>query len=282
MTTVAVPRRRQINAASIVRPDSRTESIDVAPVAASAASDIVLDVRGVEFSYGVIQILFGIDLHVMRGELVALLGNNGAGKSTLLRVIAGLETPTAGSVHVGGADVTSLSPAKRLDHGLALVPENKAIFPDMTVAENLEIAAFTLRASPSLVRERTDKVLGIFPRLGERSKQLAGSMSGGEKQMLSLAKAFLLEPKLLLIDELSLGLAPVIVDSLLEAVTTIRKEGASVVLVEQSFNIAASLCERAVFIQKGEVTFQGAMSDLTSRPELAEAVFFGGHDGGAA
>lgn len=242
----------------------------------------LLELDDITFAYGVVPVLFGVSLRLDPGERLALLGTNGAGKSTLLRIVAGLNRPSGGRVVLDGEEVTGSEAAAMLRRGIVLVPENKAIFPDLTVAENLEIGAYGLRKTRDVARQRTERVLEIFPRLGERLRQLAGSMSGGEKQMLSLGKAFLLQPRILLIDELSLGLAPVVVEVLLEAVRSVREEGTSVILVEQSFNIAASLCDRAVFIQKGAVQFEGGIAELVAEPGLAEAVFFGGHGEGYA
>ena len=235
----------------------------------------MLRVDGVDFSYGQLQVLFGIALEVRAGEALALLGTNGAGKSTLLRVIAGLEQPAAGSVTLDGEDITGV-PAERLTgHGLVLVPGGRAVFTDMTVEENLEIQGLALRHRPGWFAERRDFVLTTFPRLAERRQQKAGSLSGGEQQQLALAKALLLDPKVLCIDELSLGLAPIVVGELLEVVRGIHASGVTVVLVEQSLNIAAELCERAVFLEKGEVRFEGPTRELLDRDDVARAVFLG-------
>src|SRR2546421_6917537 len=183
----------------------------------------MLSVRNIDFSYGQLQVLFDISLDVYRGEALALLGTNGAGKSTLLRVIAGLETPTAGSVTFAGREITGV-PAERLaTEGLVLIPGGRCVFTDMTVAENLEMQALRIRKQRALVRERTELVLATFPRLSERLSQLAGRLSGGEQQQLALAKALLLDPELLCIDELSLGLAPVVVGELLEIVRRLHQ-----------------------------------------------------------
>jgi ABC-type branched-subunit amino acid transport system ATPase component len=235
-----------------------------------------LQVRDIDFSYGQLQVLFGISLDVHRGEALALLGTNGAGKSTLLRVIAGLEKPSAGSVTFGERDITG-APAERLaGEGLALVPGGRAVFADMTVEENLQMQALGIRKQRGLVRERRERVFTTFPRLAERRSQLAGSLSGGEQQQLALAKALLLDPQLLCVDELSLGLAPIIVGELLEIVRRLHDEGVTVVVVEQSLNIAAQLCGRAVFLEKGEVRFEGRTSELLEKNEIARAVFLGG------
>ena len=240
------------------------------------ASDVVLEVDGVDFSYGRLQVLFGVSLRLNRGECLALLGTNGAGKSTLLRVVSGLEKPSTGRVVLDGNDVTGMPAEQLVGRGLALVTGGRAVFSDMTVAENLEIQSLTVRKRRDWVRERRDRVLETFPRLGERLSQQAGSLSGGEQQQLALAKALLLDPLVLCIDELSLGLAPVVVEQLLETVRKINEGGTSVVLVEQSLNIAAEVCGRAMFMEKGEIRFEGQTAELLERDDIVRAVFLGG------
>ena len=235
-----------------------------------------LEVDDVDFAYGRLQVLFGVSLRVAQGEALALLGTNGAGKSTLLRVIAGLEPPSRGRVRLHGDDVTGVPAEDLVGRGLVLISGGRAVFPDMTVAENLELQALTVRKRPDWVASRRDHVLGLFPRLRERLYQAAGSLSGGEQQQVALAKAILLEPSVLCIDELSLGLAPIVVEELLEVVRAINAAGTTVVLVEQSLNIASHLCTRAVFLEKGEVRFEGRPSELLERDDVARAVFLGG------
>jgi len=236
----------------------------------------MLSARNIDFSYGQLQVLFDISLEVHKGEALALLGTNGAGKSTLLRVIAGLETPSAGTVTFAGREITGV-PAERLaTEGLALIPGGRSIFTDMTVEENLEMQALHLRKQRALVRERTELVLATFPSLAQRLSQPAGRLSGGEQQQLALAKALLLDPDLLCIDELSLGLAPVVVSELLEIVRRLHESGITLLVVEQSLNIAAQLCDRAVFLEKGQVRFEGRTVDLLEQDDIARAVFFGG------
>jgi len=236
----------------------------------------ILEACDIEFAYGRLQVLFGVSLRVERGEALALLGTNGAGKSTLLRVIAGLETPASGRVLFGGDEVTGVGAEQLVGRGLVLICGGRAVFPDMTVGENLELQALTVRKRAGWVRERRAHVLELFPRLGERLNQLAGNMSGGEQQQLALAKAVLLEPSVLCIDELSLGLAPIVVHELMEIVRQINASGIAVVLVEQSLNIASGLCERAVFLEKGAVRFEGKTKELLERDDVARAVFLGG------
>lgn len=240
------------------------------------SADELLGVRNVDFAYGPLQVLFDVSLSVRRGEALALLGTNGAGKSTLLRVIAGLEQPSAGSVTLAGRDITG-TPAERLAaQGLLLIPGGRGVFTDMSVAENLEMQALQIRHQRQLVRERTELVLTTFPRLAERLSTPAGRLSGGEQQQLALAKALLLDAQVLCIDELSLGLAPLVVGELLEIVRRLHEQGITLVVVEQSLNIAAQLCERAIFLEKGQVRFEGPTAQLLEHDDIARAVFFGG------
>jgi ABC-type branched-subunit amino acid transport system ATPase component len=244
------------------------------PIAVPAATEPVLRADDLTFSYGRLQVLFGVSLEVRPGEALALLGTNGAGKSTVLRLCAGLDAPAEGSVHLDGDDVTGRSAEHLVRDGMVLISGGKAVFPDMTVDENLDIQALTL-GSVALASDRKEAVCARFPRLAERRSQLAGSLSGGEQQQLALGKALVLDPKVLCIDELSLGLSPAIVGELLELVRSIHDSGVSIVLVEQSLNIAAQLCERAVFLEKGEVRFEGPTADLLERDDIARAVFLG-------
>jgi ABC-type branched-subunit amino acid transport system ATPase component len=249
----------------------------VPPPAAAAAGlgDSILQVEEIDFGYGALQVLFGISLEVARGEALALLGTNGAGKSTLLRVIAGLERPSRGSVVFDGKDITGLAAERVTGTGLVLIPGGKAVFTDMTVEENLEMQALPIRRQRAVFSERRERVFDAFPRLAERLSHQAGKLSGGEQQQLALAKAMLLDPQLLCVDELSLGLAPVVVGELLEIVQKLNEGGITVIVVEQSLNIAAQLCERAVFLEKGQVRFEGRTTDLMERDDIARAVFFG-------
>jgi ABC-type branched-subunit amino acid transport system ATPase component len=238
-------------------------------------TDPILTVEDVSFAYGQLQVLFGISLHVERGEALALLGTNGAGKSTLLRVVSGLEKPASGRVVLDERDIGGVPAEKLVEEGIILIPGGRAVFTDMTIGENLQMQAITLRKDKAWIEERREVVLTTFPRLAERLHQHAGTLSGGEQQQLALAKALLLKPKVLCIDELSLGLAPIVVGELLEIVRRIHEQGITVVLVEQSLNIAAQLCDRAVFLEKGEVRFEGETRDLLERDDIARAVFLG-------
>ena len=236
----------------------------------------LLSCRSIEFSYGQLCVLFGVDLTVDDGEIVALLGTNGAGKSTLLDVIAGLLPSSRGTIHFDGADITYLGAEQRCRLGIAEHSGGHAVFGSMSVLENLRMFAFTKRRDRSAVKRGIDETFEAFPELGTRRHQAAATLSGGEQQMLALGKALILRPRLLLIDELSLGLAPMVVSDLLEMVRRINAQGTSVVLVEQSVNVALSIVDHAYFLEKGEVRFDGAADELIARPDLVRSVFLEG------
>jgi ABC-type branched-subunit amino acid transport system ATPase component len=219
---------------------------------------VALGITDVDFAYEQLQVLFGVSLEVLAGEALALLGTNGAGKSTLLKVVAGLERPSRGTVSFHGTDITGV-PAERLaGTGLLLVVGGRSVFTDMTVNENLEMQALTAGFRPLQLKERLDVVFATFPVLAARRRQKAGTLSGGEQQQVALAKALLLDPKVLCIDELSLGLAPLVVGQLLEVVRRIHATGVTLVVVEQSLNIAAEICDRAVFLDIARAVFLGS------------------------
>jgi branched-chain amino acid transport system ATP-binding protein len=254
----------------------------VLPDATSAApSAPLLSCRGIDMAYGPVQILFGVDFDVAPGEIVALLGTNGAGKSTLLKGICGLVKPKRGTVTFKGEDVTSLTADVTTHRGISLMPGGKGVFPTLTVAENLRLAAWLIRNDPARVEAARNEVTELFPILGQRSGQMAGNLSGGEQQMLALGGALMTRPELLMIDELSLGLAPTIVGQLLEVVQEIHRRGTTIVIVEQSVNIALNLAQRAVFMEKGEVRFTGPTADLLDRPDILRSVFIAGASAGA-
>jgi ABC-type branched-subunit amino acid transport system ATPase component len=236
----------------------------------------LLEVRDVDFSYGPLQVLFGVNLDVARGEVLALLGTNGAGKSTLLRAISGLGRVDRGSIVLDGEDITRADPGQRVRRGVIQMPGGRAVFPDLSVAENLYAAAYTFIWDRPKVADRMRGALEVFPVLGDRLDQPASTLSGGEQQMLGLASTLMLDPTILLIDELSLGLAPIVVEQLLEVVARLRSTGLTIVIVEQSVNVALAVADRAVFMEKGEVRFEGAAVDLLERDDLMRAVFLGG------
>jgi ABC-type branched-subunit amino acid transport system ATPase component/predicted MFS family arabinose efflux permease len=238
-----------------------------------------LQVNHIDFSYGQVQILFDVSFEVRKGEVLALLGTNGAGKSTILRVCAGLGTPSHGVVRCDGRSITFASPEQRCRMGIQMLPGGRGVWNDLTVAENLEVATFVVRRDAADAQRRIDEVLNLFPELAELREAQAGSLSGGQQQMLALAAVLTREPSILLIDELSLGLAPIIVERLVEAIGTLKKRGLTIVIVEQSLNVAAAIAERAVFLEKGHVRFEGPMRDLIERDDLARAVFLGAEGG---
>jgi branched-chain amino acid transport system ATP-binding protein len=234
----------------------------------------LLSCRGVDVAYDKVQVLFGVDIEVRQGEIVALLGTNGAGKSTLLKAVSGLVAPKAGTITFDGTDITGASPGRTTELGIVQVPGGKAVFPTLTVAEHFKASCWLYaRQDAKEIAERTARVIEMFPRLKERWNNLAGDMSGGEQQQLALGMAFVARPKLLVIDELSLGLAPVIVERLLGAVRAIHAEGATIVLVEQSVNVALTLAHRAYFMEKGQVRFEGPTADLLERDDVLRSVF---------
>ena len=238
-----------------------------------------LQVNNLDFCYGPVQVLFDVGFEVSRGETLALLGTNGAGKSTLLRVISGLGTPRRGVVRLGGRTITYTSPQLRTTLGIHQLPGGKGVFPGMTVHQNLTMGAYIHRRDRDDVASRIDRVLELFPDLAQRQNQLASSMSGGQQQMLALAKVLLHDPEILLIDELSLGLAPTVVQDLLGVVEQLQEQGQTIIIVEQSLNVALSVADRAIFLEKGQIRFEGSAQDLLERDDLARAVFLGKEGG---
>jgi len=228
-----------------------------------------LAVEALEAGYGKAQVLFGVDLEVGKGELVALLGANGAGKTTLLRVISGLVRPWAGRVLLDGRDLKGLSPAKRARLGLGHVPEGRQLFPLMTVEENLRLGAAFL--APGRDKEGYQRVYALFPRLGERRRQLAGTLSGGEQQMLAIGRALMGFPKILLVDEPSLGLSPRLAEEVLLALKAVAGEGVGVFLVEQNVALSLEVAERAYVLEQGRVVLEGPARVLAQDPRVREA-----------
>ena len=235
----------------------------------------VLQVRNLDAGYGPLQVLFDVDLEVQRGEVVALLGTNGAGKSTLLKAISGLIMPDRGVVRFNGRTITLVSPEVRVAAGMVQVPGGEALFPTLSVQENLDIWC-ELIEDPGERDEALQRAYRVFPILEERLDQRAGSMSGGQQQMLALSKALLLKPDLLLIDELSLGLAPVVVQELLSVVERLKAEGLTMLIVEQSVNVALAVADRAIYMERGQVKFAGPARELLDHEELLHAVFLSG------
>jgi ABC-type branched-subunit amino acid transport system ATPase component/MFS family permease len=234
-----------------------------------------LQVHNLDFYYGTNQVLFDVNLEVEQGEMVALLGTNGAGKSTLLRAVSGLSHPHRGVVRIFGMNCTYLEPEQIIDQGVALLVGGKMTFPGLSVRDNLRIGGHTMRRDRAKSAAALREALGVFPELADRIEQPAGTLSGGEQQMLALARVMMTRPRLLLIDELALGLAPMTVDRLMGMVRRINEEGATVILVEQSVNRAMSLAQRCFFMERGEIRFDGPTAELMQRDDLLRPVFLG-------
>ena len=233
--------------------------------------------RGIDVTYDGAQVLFGVDFDVREGELVALLGTNGAGKSSLLRAIAGLQQASNGAIFLDGDDITHLPPEDIAARGVVMLPGGQAIFPTLTVEQNLQMATWLRHADDAaLLRRQTDELLDRFPQLRQRLHTKAGDLSGGEQQMVGVSQALLMSPRLLLIDELSLGLTPQIVEMLLQTLRDINAQGTTIVIVEQSINVALQVAECAVFMEKGEVRFEGPVHEIVRRPDIVRSVFLTG------
>ena len=239
----------------------------------------VIQVNDIDFSYGHVQVLFDVGFEVRRGEVLALLGTNGAGKSTILRVIAGLATPERGVVRLDGRTITYSSAERRNGLGIHMLAGGKGVFGEMSVADNLQMAAWPYRNDRADMDRRIGRAWELFPELKELSDQPAESMSGGQQQMLALAMTLLHDPEVLIIDELSLGLAPTLVQRLLAIVEDLKAQGMTMIIVEQSLNVALAIADRAVFLEKGRVRFEGDAQELAERDDLARAVFLGSEGG---
>ena len=239
----------------------------------------VLQVADVDFSYGPVQVLFDVNFEVRRGEVLALLGTNGAGKSTILRVVSGLGVPERGVIRLNGQNITYVTPEGRVKLGIVELPGGKGVFPTLTVGQNLSTSARLLKATPDELERRMTEVFELFPELDAHRRQLAASLSGGEQQMLALARVLLHKPEIVLIDELSLGLAPIVVQRMLAVVERLKAQGQTMVIVEQSLNVALAVADRAIFLEKGAVRFEGQAADLLARDDLVRAVFFGTEGG---
>ena len=231
----------------------------------------LLEVENLELAYGPIAVCRDISLRLDRGEIIALIGANGAGKSTTLRAIAGVLPPRRGTIKFAGHDVTATPSYERSKLGIALVPEGRHVFPFLTVRENLELGAFNVRNDAAKVRQRMDGVFAMFPRLSERSSQNAGTLSGGEQQMLVLGRAMMSEPQLLCLDEPSLGLAPIIVQDIFQKIKAINAAGTSVLLVEQNARYALDTASRGYVLQTGRIIASGTCAALREDARVREA-----------
>jgi branched-chain amino acid transport system ATP-binding protein len=240
--------------------------------------EAVLQLQGIVTYYGAIRILKGIDLRVDQGEVVGLLGGNAAGKSTTMKTILGLVSPTAGSIRFSGKDITNCSPADRVALGIAPVPEARRLFPSMSVYDNLLMGAYSRRKSRwSEIKRDLASIIELFPRVAERLRQNAGTLSGGEQQMVAVGRAMMARPKLILMDEPSMGLAPALVDKVYEIIGQIKALGTSMLIVEQNATMALSLANRAYVLQNGEIVLQGSGHDLLQSEAIRNAYLGGRH-----
>lgn len=228
----------------------------------------LLEVKNLNTGYGDLQILRDITLSVDKGEIVALLGSNGAGKTTFMRTVFGLNRTWSGEIIINGENLANHSSTKIVKSGLSIVPEGRRLFAGMTVTDNLEMGAFTNRKD---IKQRIEKIFSIFPRLYERKDHLAGDLSGGEQQMVAIGRALMNEPKVLLIDEFSLGLAPAVVENLVKVVNDIHSNGVSILIVEQDVQMVLELSHRAYVMETGSITISGQSKDLMNNPKIREA-----------
>lgn len=229
----------------------------------------MLDIRALHAGYGQMKVLHGVDLDVGAGEIVALLGSNGAGKSTLNNNVSGLYRPTAGEILFEGANITGMNSESVVDLGIIQVPEGRRIFPNMSVKENLELGSY--RRGRERRGENLARVVETFPKLKERFEQLAGTLSGGEQQMLAIGRAMMAEPRLLILDEPSLGLSPLLVEEMFGLIQKLNGEGLSIFLVEQNVMQSLEIADRAYVLENGQVVLSGAADELIDDPELKKS-----------
>nr|WP_308189810.1 ABC transporter ATP-binding protein [Streptomyces sp. WAC 00631] len=230
----------------------------------------ILDIKGLEVAYGKVEALRGLDLTVGENEIVALLGNNGAGKSTTVSTISGVVRSRAGTVTAYGEDITAATPWSVVERGIVHVPEGRRIFSRLTVHENLQLGGYTVRDSLS-IDKRIDQVYELFPRMAERRNQQGGTLSGGEQQMLAIGRAMVAGPRLIMLDEPSMGLAPLVVAHVMDAIVSINRAGTSVLLIEQNARAALKIAHRGYVIDSGRVTVTGPAADLRADPQVVEA-----------
>jgi branched-chain amino acid transport system ATP-binding protein len=230
----------------------------------------LLELKDLKVAYGGIQAVKGIDLHVDQGELVCLIGANGAGKTTTLKGITGLQPIKSGKIHYAGEDITGKPAFKLVRKGLSMVPEGRGVFGALTIEENLAMGAYA-RDDRAAIKDDVERVFGLFPRLKERRKQTAGTLSGGEQQMLAMGRALMSRPKLLLLDEPSMGLAPLMVQKVFETVVAVSKEGVTILLIEQNAKLALEVSSRGYVMESGEITLQGKAKQLLSDPKVRAA-----------
>ncbi len=230
----------------------------------------LLNVKDLKVSYGGINAVKGIDLHVNQGELVALIGANGAGKSSSMKAIAGLLTPSAGEIHFANQETRKLPAYELVRLGLGMVPEGRGVFKRMTILENLQMGAY-LKTNPKDIERKLEEVYSYFPRLKERLSQLAGTLSGGEQQMVAMGRAMMAEPKLLLLDEPSMGLSPIMVETIFDVVRSLSSSGMTILLVEQNARLALQMADRAYVMESGLITLSGSGKDLLEVPRVRAA-----------
>ena len=230
-----------------------------------------LDIKDLRVAYGKIEAIKGISITVNEGEIVSLIGANGAGKTTLLKTISGLLNPTSGSIEYGGESVLKHKAHKRVSLGISQAPEGRGIFPGMTVLENLELGKYHLKMKKDEIEEDLVRIYELFPRLKERTSQAAGTLSGGEQQMLSIGRALMAKPKVLLLDEPSMGLAPLIIQNIFNIITEINKSGVTILLVEQNAQQALQRSDRAYILETGNIVKEAKASDLLNDPAVREA-----------
>ena len=240
----------------------------------TVASSLIIELKGLCAGYGEIQVLWGIDLHVRRGEITALIGSNGAGKTTLMRVLSGLIPTRAGQYVSDGMDITGDSAAEILRHGIVHVPEGRRLFGAMSVEENLLMGAYSRKVGRGEINRDLERVYTTFPKLRERRRQAAATLSGGEQQMCAIGRGLMSAPLLLMIDELSLGLSPLLVDQLVAALRALNSTGTSILLVEQDVTIALDLCHRAFVMDMGRIVRSGSGQELLADP-IVRDVYLG-------
>jgi len=230
-------------------------------------SEPLLRLDAIDVGYGDVQVLFGLSLEVGEGEIVTLLGSNGAGKTTTLRAVSGLRPPRAGEIRFRGRSLATVPAAARAELGISLVPEGRELWPQLTVLENLELGAYGARARPHAARNLA-RVFQLFPRLAERRRQLAGSLSGGEQQMCAIGRSLMSEPTLLMLDEPSLGLSPLLVDQVMRTIADLHAGGMTILLVEQNLRKALEVAQRGMVIETGRVRLEGTSAELAANPEI--------------
>ena len=233
-------------------------------------SEVILEISNLTSGYGDLPVVHEVSLSINNGEIYSILGANGAGKSTLLNTLAGTVAATSGAINLNGVDLTKIKPHKIAENGLVLVPEGRKLFPDCSVEDNLKLGAFHTTAR-KVTKESIEEMYEMFPRLAERKNQLAGSLSGGEQQMCAIARGLMAKPKILMLDEPSLGLAPIVVSQVFELIAGLPARGLTVLLVEQNVAEALSLSARASVLEQGRFTLTGSAKELLNNPTLQEA-----------